>query len=130
MFSSMLNQELGWFDMQDNGVGALCTRLSVDAAHVQDVSFHLHSTTQKQKLSLQIFGQSIAMALNTTSALCVALGFALIFEWRIALVTLSLIPFLSISIYFNQKITNANAEKTNKLFEKSGKVRCRNYNEH
>lgn len=34
-FEAMLNQECGWFD--DNSVGSLSTRLSVDATNLQTV---------------------------------------------------------------------------------------------
>lgn len=37
MFISMLRQEIGWFDRKENGVGALCARLSGEAAQVQGV---------------------------------------------------------------------------------------------
>lgn len=37
-FRAMLRQEMGWYDRKDNGVGALCARLSGEAAHVQGVS--------------------------------------------------------------------------------------------
>lgn len=38
LFRSILYQEQGWFDNKDNGVGALCAKLSMEAAHVQGVS--------------------------------------------------------------------------------------------
>lgn len=38
LFETMLKQEMGWFDKKENGVGALCTRLSVDTAYIQGVS--------------------------------------------------------------------------------------------
>lgn len=38
MFISMLQQEMGWFDRKENGVGALCARLSGEAAQVQGVT--------------------------------------------------------------------------------------------
>lgn len=38
MFKGMLRQEMGWYDRKENGVGALCARLSGEAAHVQGVS--------------------------------------------------------------------------------------------
>lgn len=38
MFRSMLVQEMGWYDRSSNGVGALCARLSGEAAQVQGVS--------------------------------------------------------------------------------------------
>lgn len=36
-FTSMLKQEIGWFDDKKNNVGALMTRLSTDASNVQGV---------------------------------------------------------------------------------------------
>ncbi|KAK9877112.1 hypothetical protein WA026_016857 [Henosepilachna vigintioctopunctata] len=35
MFAEILNQDIGWFDKQENGVGALCSKLSNDAASIQ-----------------------------------------------------------------------------------------------
>lgn len=37
MFVAMIRQEIGWFDRKENGVGALCARLSGEAAQVQGV---------------------------------------------------------------------------------------------
>lgn len=37
LFETMMEQEMAWFDKKDNGVGALCTRLSNQAASVQGV---------------------------------------------------------------------------------------------
>lgn len=37
-FTSMLSQEMAWFDDDKNSTGALCTRLSGDCAKVQGVS--------------------------------------------------------------------------------------------
>lgn len=38
LFVTMLNQEIGFYDRKENGVGALCAQLSGDAASVQGVS--------------------------------------------------------------------------------------------
>ena len=45
-FEAMLRQEMGWFDHPSNNTGALCSRLSADAAAIQGVSLltvHLDS---------------------------------------------------------------------------------------
>lgn len=42
MFISMLRQEMGWYDRKENGVGALCARLSGEAAQVQGVRKFSH----------------------------------------------------------------------------------------
>lgn len=43
MFQTMMKQEIGWYDDRQHGVGALCARLSNDAAQVQGVkgSYHM-----------------------------------------------------------------------------------------
>ena len=33
----MLSMEIGWFDLPENNVGTLCTKLSIEAAAVQGV---------------------------------------------------------------------------------------------
>lgn len=37
MFETMMQQEIAWFDLKENSVGALCTRLSREAATIQGV---------------------------------------------------------------------------------------------
>lgn len=41
MFCAMLKQEMGWFDLKENGVGALCAKLSGEAASIQGVIYNL-----------------------------------------------------------------------------------------
>ena len=36
-FAAMLKQEMGWFDQPKNNTGALCSRLSADAAAISGV---------------------------------------------------------------------------------------------
>lgn len=38
LFTSIISQEMSFFDKTVNGVGALCARLSGDAASIQGVS--------------------------------------------------------------------------------------------
>lgn len=38
MFRAILHQEMAWFDRKENGVGALCAKLSGEAASVQGVT--------------------------------------------------------------------------------------------
>lgn len=37
MFETILRQEPGWFDREENSVGAVSTKLSSDAANIQGV---------------------------------------------------------------------------------------------
>ncbi|KAK9877178.1 hypothetical protein WA026_016926 [Henosepilachna vigintioctopunctata] len=38
MFNAIMSQEMAWFDRKDNGVGAICAKLSSDGAAIQAVS--------------------------------------------------------------------------------------------
>ena len=38
-FAAMLKQEMGWFDQPKNNTGALCSRLSADAAAISGVRY-------------------------------------------------------------------------------------------
>ena len=40
-FTTMLHQEIGWFDRSRNSTGALATRLAVDASEVKGVSSYI-----------------------------------------------------------------------------------------
>ena len=43
---SMLRQEIGWFDREENNTGTLTTRLATDASAVQGVSSMYHCITE------------------------------------------------------------------------------------
>lgn len=55
LFRAILKQEQGWFDDKNNGVGALCTKLSNDAAYIQGVSYIMN---------LQIFNVCFSSAIS------------------------------------------------------------------
>jgi len=44
-FRAILRQEIAWFDDPDNNTGALCTRLSTEAAAIQGVSIQIDNDT-------------------------------------------------------------------------------------
>lgn len=45
-FSAMIKQEIAWFDLKSNSVGALCARLSGDASSIQGVSLRKNIACQ------------------------------------------------------------------------------------
>jgi ABC-type multidrug transport system fused ATPase/permease subunit len=62
-FDAILRQEIRWFDRQDNSCGALCARLSADAANVQGVSLVQRSSPlplTPLSLSLSLVGLGLA----------------------------------------------------------------------
>ena len=48
-FASMLKQEMAWFDNPKNNTGALCSRLSADAAAIQGVSLFYSTLLVRSK---------------------------------------------------------------------------------
>ncbi|CEP14859.1 hypothetical protein [Parasitella parasitica] len=77
MFAAYLKQEVGFFDSQDNSVGALTTRLAVDTRNVNE-------------MITKVWGD-IA---NLCITIVVALVIAFIHSWALTLVTLCMSPFL------------------------------------
>lgn len=76
-FRSMLKQEIGWFDLDENNLGALVTRLSSDAAALKGLT-----------------GQTLGAILNAVGALVFALVISFISGWKLTLVLLSFAPLM------------------------------------
>lgn len=122
LFETMMNQEMGWFDKKDNGVGALCTRLSNQAASVQGVRyFNTWCVLNLTVSELQASGNCIGTILSSATTFFLAAGLALYYHWQLALVSLCFSPFIFISIYFEQKMTSSDSGSTQYL-ENAGKV--------
>jgi len=76
-FRSMLKQEIGWFDLDENNLGALVTRLSSDAAALKGLT-----------------GQTIGAILNAIGSLVFALVVSFVSGWKLTLVLLSFSPLM------------------------------------
>ncbi|XP_076263945.1 ATP-dependent translocase ABCB1-like isoform X1 [Rhynchophorus ferrugineus] len=105
MFASMLQQEIGWFDNKEHGVGSLCAQLSGDAASVQGAG-----------------GSRIGLILNSASTLILSTVFGLYLDWKLALVSGVFSPILFFCIYYERKYLQQESLYTQKLLEKSAKI--------
>ncbi|XP_044268848.1 ATP-dependent translocase ABCB1-like isoform X3 [Tribolium madens] len=105
MFRAMLNQEMAWFDRKENGVGALCAKLSGEAASVQGAG-----------------GIRIGTVLNSLATFIIANTIAIYFEWRLALVLISFSPIILLSVFFEQKFTQGDSRVNQKYLENSAKI--------
>ncbi|XP_967244.3 ATP-dependent translocase ABCB1 isoform X2 [Tribolium castaneum] len=105
MFRAMLNQEMAWFDRKENGVGALCAKLSGEAASVQGAG-----------------GIRIGTVLNSLATFIISNIIALYFEWRLALVLISFSPIILLSVFFEQKFTQGDSQVNQKYLENSAKI--------
>lgn len=83
---AVLNQEMAWFDREEQSVGALSARLAGDSASLQaSMGFSLSGIIQS--ISNFIMGVSIAMY----------------YSWRLALVCLTMVPIIVGSVVFEAK---------------------------
>nr|ADC97877.1 ATP-binding cassette transporter [Chrysomela tremula] len=105
MFSAMLNQEIGFFDKKTNGVGALCAKLSSDAASVQGAT-----------------GQRVGVVLQSMATFCLAVGLAMYYEYRLGLVTVAFMPFLLIAFFFERRNSSGQNDTRDQSLQKSTKI--------
>ncbi|KAA0184398.1 hypothetical protein HAZT_HAZT005366 [Hyalella azteca] len=104
-FSQMLSQELGWFDMDENSVGALCSRLSSDAAAVQGAT-----------------GSRLGTIMQALTTLGLSLGLALYYDWRLGLVCVPFIPVVLVAVYLQSKILSGQSITESEVLQSAGKV--------
>ncbi|PKI43803.1 hypothetical protein CRG98_035814 [Punica granatum] len=95
LFRSILKQEPGWFDFEDNSTGVLVSRLSTDC-----ISFR------------SVLGDRISVMLMGITSAAVGLGVSFVLEWRLTLLAVALTPFtlgasyLSLIINIGPRIDN------------------------
>lgn len=107
-FKSMLKQEIGWFDLDQNNLGALVTRLSSDAAALKGFT-----------------GATFGAILNAIGALITALVISFLAGWKLTLVILCFTPLMVFTgIIQGQQMSKASGKKkaTTTDAEDGGKV--------
>ncbi|KAF2354674.1 ABC transporter type 1 transmembrane domain [Trinorchestia longiramus] len=104
-FSTMLSQELAWFDQDENSVGALCSRLSGDAAAVQGAT-----------------GSRLGTIMQALTTLGLSMGLALYFDWRLGLVCVPFIPFVLVAVYLQSKILSGQSITESEVLQQAGKI--------
>ena len=113
-FKSILRQEIGWFDMDENNLGALVTRLSTDAAALKGFS-----------------GPTFSTILNAVGALIAALVISFMASWKLSLVVLSFTPLMFVTgIIQGQRISKAAGDRktTTSHAEDGGRVCLGSFN--
>nr|XP_049698231.1 ATP-dependent translocase ABCB1 isoform X1 [Helicoverpa armigera]XP_049698232.1 ATP-dependent translocase ABCB1 isoform X2 [Helicoverpa armigera] len=105
MFKKLLEQEVGFYDDKDNSTGALCARLSGEAATVQGAT-----------------GQRIGTVVQAVGTFGFALVLSLVYEWRVGLVALTFVPVIVFVLYKQGRMTYKASFGTAKTMEKSSKI--------
>ncbi|CAG2108236.1 unnamed protein product, partial [Medioppia subpectinata] len=105
VFEAMLRQEVAWFDQRDNSTGALCSRLSSDAASVQGAA-----------------GSRLSTLCQAASTLCAGIIIAMIYSWKLGLVMLGFTPFVIVATYFQMRILSGQVDDDKHDTEEASRI--------
>ncbi|XP_055605924.1 multidrug resistance protein homolog 49 [Uranotaenia lowii] len=104
-FRAIINQEMAWFDDSNNGVGALCARLSGDCASVQGAT-----------------GTRIGSLLQAASTICIGIGVSFYYSWNLTLVSIFAIPVVLGSIIIESHYMESSGLKEKQSLESAIKM--------
>uniref|UniRef100_K3W850 Bile salt export pump n=1 Tax=Globisporangium ultimum (strain ATCC 200006 / CBS 805.95 / DAOM BR144) TaxID=431595 RepID=K3W850_GLOUD len=85
-FSSMLRQEVGWFDLDENASGALVARLATDSAILQAVT-----------------SDKLNQGLVNVTTMGIGLGISFFYSWQMTLAMLATSPIMIFGSYMEAK---------------------------
>lgn len=86
MLEKILTFETAWFDEEQNSSGALCSRLSNEAAMVKS-----------------LVADRVSLLVQTASAVTIAMAMGLVIAWKLALVMIAVQP-LTILCFYTRKV--------------------------
>ncbi|XP_018398759.1 PREDICTED: multidrug resistance protein homolog 49 [Cyphomyrmex costatus] len=104
-FSAMLKQDMGWYDEDKNSVGALCARLSSDAAAVQGAT-----------------GTRIGSMLQAFSTLVIGISISMYYSWKMTLVSVVSIPLVLAAVFFEARVIGGQGMQEKKKMESATRV--------
>ncbi|BFZ01115.1 hypothetical protein BsWGS_04154 [Bradybaena similaris] len=104
-FTSMVNQDMEYFDLPNNQVGALTTRLAGDASMVQGAT-----------------GSKIGQVLEAASTLATAITIAFVYGWKLAFVVLSFMPLMILAGLIQGQVIAGAAKKDRAQLQQAGKI--------
>lgn len=106
-FRQIVRQDIGWFDLEHNSVGALTSNLSNRAQEVQNFS-----------------GQIVGNLLELLSSIVGAAIVALVTGWKLGLVVMATLPLLILANKFRMDLIRKGNTATKVFYEHSAQVAC------
>lgn len=104
-FGSMLQQEMGWYDESKNSIGALCARLSSDAAGIQGAT-----------------GTWIGAILQAVSTFVLGIVISMFITWKLTLVSLVSVPLVLCAVFLEGRLMSNSGQIEKKAMETATKV--------
>ncbi|KAM7280163.1 hypothetical protein ACFE04_007297 [Oxalis oulophora] len=105
MLSKILTFEVGWFDQDENSIGAICSRLAKDANAVRS-----------------LVGDRMALVVQTLSAVTIAYTMGLVLAWRLAIVMIAVQPLIVACFYTRRVLLKTMSNKSIKAQDESCKL--------
>ncbi|KAI8882790.1 hypothetical protein K501DRAFT_323826 [Backusella circina FSU 941] len=105
LFRKYMEQEVGFYDQDDNSTGALTTKLAIDAKNVNE-------------MITIVAGDIIQVVIITIVGLIIAF----VYSWAISLVVLCIVPFIIGATYYEMHIHNDFEDSTKKASAQCGDI--------
>ncbi|KAK8466660.1 hypothetical protein PHAVU_008G138100 [Phaseolus vulgaris] len=105
VLSKILTFEVGWFDLDENSSGAICSRLAKDANVVRS-----------------LVGDRMALLVQTFSAVLTAYTLGLIISWRLSIVMIAVQPIIIACFYTRRVLLKSMSNKSMKAQQQSSKL--------
>ncbi|KAI3793978.1 hypothetical protein L1987_36602 [Smallanthus sonchifolius] len=105
MLSKILTFEIGWFDMDENSSGSICSRIGTDANVVRS-----------------LVGDRCSLIIQTVSAVTLACTMGLVIAWRLALVMIAVQPIIIMCFYCKIVLLKNMSQKAMKSQDESSKL--------
>ncbi|KAJ2645111.1 hypothetical protein GGF44_000176 [Coemansia sp. RSA 1694] len=102
VFSAMMRQDASYFDRKENGTGALTSRLATEASDVN-----------------RSISESFPAFVAGVASMIAGIGIAFSYDWRLTLVIVGTLPFLTLAFYFEGKSVYATTKAMKGAYEKA-----------
>lgn len=104
-FKALIRQNIGFFDLRENSVGQLTSRLAHEASKVKGIS-----------------GDRLGNMLTMVSTMVTAIIVAFIYCWRLAFVVLATVPLFAVGGMLQMKMMSGFAGELDKLFHRANSI--------
>ncbi|KAJ3340150.1 Multidrug resistance protein 1 [Entophlyctis luteolus] len=111
-FASLMRQEVGFFDDESHSLGALTSRLAIDASKVGD-------------LITKVWADLVQIVVLATCGLTIGL----VYSWQLTFILLLSTPFMIVSTYYESRVRKGFEDSTKKAYEESGTIAAEAFKE-